>query len=150
MTAWTNDQLARIGPTGELEIAGRREDGTVRKPRIVWVVRLGDSLYVRSVNGPDAVWYRGVRTSMQGHIKAGGVDEDITVVDVDHALDDALDAYRTKPGASESGVRSNQLSERRFRSLYEPCSPAALHEPRRSIGAATGGRPRRPARRRAA
>ena len=44
MTAWTNDQLARIGPAGELEIAGRREDGTVRKPRIVWVVRLGDSL----------------------------------------------------------------------------------------------------------
>ena len=90
----------------------------MRKPRIVWVVRLGDSLYVRSVNGPDAVWYRGVRTSMQGHIKAGGVDEDITAVDVDHALDDALDAYRTKPERVKADVRrSNQLSERRFRSV---------------------------------
>jgi hypothetical protein len=105
MTSWTNDELARIGDAGELEIAGRRPDGTLRKPRIVWAVRLGERLYVRSVNGPDAAWYRGVRGRMQGHIDAGGVDRDITVVDADHALDDAVDeAYRSKYRSSPSAV----------------------------------------------
>ena len=71
-----------------MDIATRRADGTLRKPRIIWVVRLGDSLYVRSVNGPDAAWYRGARTRMQGHIRAGGLDTDVTFVDADHGLDD--------------------------------------------------------------
>ena len=100
---------ARIGDAAELEIAGRRADGTLRKPRIVWAVRVDDRLYVRSVNGPDAAWYRGVRTRMQGHIQAGGVDRDVALVDADHTLDDALndtvdDAYRTKYRHSPSAV----------------------------------------------
>lgn len=53
------------------------------------------SLYVRSVNGPDSAWYRGVATRNEGHIRAGGVDRDVTVVEV-HDQDDAIDAtYRT-------------------------------------------------------
>ena len=87
-----------------MDIATRRADGTLRKPRIVWVVRLGDGLYVRSVNGPDAAWYRGTRTRMQGHIQAGGLDTDVTFVDADHGLDDAIDdAYRTKYRGSPVG-----------------------------------------------
>jgi len=105
MSAWTADELARIGGAGELDIATRRANGTLRTPRIVWVVRLGDGLYVRSVNGPDAAWYRGTRTRMQGHVRSGGIDTDVAFVDADHGLDDALDeAYRTKYRSSPSAV----------------------------------------------
>lgn len=94
---WTDDELTRIGATDELEIASRRGDGTLRRPRTVWVVRHGDNLYVRSVNGPGSAWYRGTRDCLEGHITAGGVDRDVTFIDADSTLNDTLDAaYRSK------------------------------------------------------
>ncbi|HEY7065100.1 MAG TPA: DUF2255 family protein [Chloroflexota bacterium] len=97
MTAWTSDELSKIGAADELEIAPRRRDGTLRKPVTIWVVRHGDDLYVRSAYGPGDGWFRGTRASHEGHVQAGGVDRDVAFEDADHALDDALDAaYRTK------------------------------------------------------
>jgi hypothetical protein len=105
VSAWTADELARIGDAGEIDIATRRADGTLRTPRIIWIVRLGDALYVRSVNGPDAAWFRGARTAMQGQIEAGGLTKDVAFVDADHGLDDTIDdAYRTKYRSSPSAV----------------------------------------------
>jgi hypothetical protein len=54
MTAWTSDELTKIGAAEELQLASRRPDGTLRNPVTMWVVRHGDCLYVRSVNGPTA------------------------------------------------------------------------------------------------
>ena len=51
MSKWTNNELNRIGAAEELNIASRRRDGTLRSPVTVWVIRVGDELYVRSVNG---------------------------------------------------------------------------------------------------
>jgi hypothetical protein len=51
MIAWTSDELNKIGTAEELRIASLRTNGTLRKPVIIWVARLGDDLYVRSVNG---------------------------------------------------------------------------------------------------
>ncbi len=51
MTTWTNDELTKIGTAEELQIAARRGDGTLRNPVTIWVVRLGDDLYIRSVKG---------------------------------------------------------------------------------------------------
>jgi hypothetical protein len=44
MTAWTQPELNRIGGADELEVAALRRDGTLRKPVIIWVVRVGDNL----------------------------------------------------------------------------------------------------------
>lgn len=97
MTAWTRDELARIGAAEELQIASLRRDGTLRNPVTIWVVRHGEDLYVRSVNGRTAAWFRGTQVRHEGHIRAGGVEKDVTFVDADHDSDDALDAaYRTK------------------------------------------------------
>jgi hypothetical protein len=57
MSAWTNDELTRIGSADELELASARPDGTLRSPRTVWVVRVGDDLYVRSMNGRGGGWF---------------------------------------------------------------------------------------------
>ena len=49
MTAWTSEELNKIGKAEELQIASLRKDGSLRSMRIIWVVRVGDDLYVRSV-----------------------------------------------------------------------------------------------------
>jgi hypothetical protein len=48
-SAWTSDEFSRIGEADELEIASLRPDGTLRRPRTIWVVRHGDDIYVRSI-----------------------------------------------------------------------------------------------------
>ena len=97
MSNWDPDDLARIEAADELQIASRREDGTLNRPRTIWVVRHGDDLYVRSVNGRTSAWYRATRARHEGHIRAGGVEADVTFVDTGDAIADELDtAYRTK------------------------------------------------------
>ncbi len=67
------------------------------RPVTIWVVRHGDDLFVRSVNGRSAAWLRGTQVRHQGHIRAGGVDKDVDFADVDRDLEDELDpAYRAK------------------------------------------------------
>ena len=65
---------------------------------IIWVVRLGDDLYVRSVNGRSGSWFRGMQARHEGHLRAGGVDKDVTFVeDDDPTLNEQIDAaYRAK------------------------------------------------------
>jgi hypothetical protein len=97
MTSWTTDELARIAAADELDIAARRDDGTLRNPVTIWVVAHSDRLYVRSVNGRGAAWFRGAQVLHEGHIRAGRVEKDVTFVDVPHDMDDVLDAvYRAK------------------------------------------------------
>ena len=104
MTAWTDEELAGIAGANELTVAPLRDDGTVQSPRIVWVVRRGDDVYIRSVNGDEGAWFRGVQAHHAGHISVGGLDVDVSFEDADHDLDDAInEEYRRKYGRS-SGV----------------------------------------------
>src|ERR1700677_608628 len=98
MAAWTSDELAAIDAADELEIAPHRLDGTHRPPVTIWVVRVGDDLYVRSYRGGGSAWFRGAEVSHEGPIRAGGVDKDVTFVDVaDAGVNDQIDAaYRAK------------------------------------------------------
>ena len=97
MTTWTRDELNKIGTAEELEIASLRRDGTLRNPVTIWVVRHGDDLYVRSVNGRTALWFRGTQVRHESYIRAGGVDKDVTFVEeADPEINDQIDAaYRT-------------------------------------------------------
>jgi hypothetical protein len=96
MSGWAANELSEIGAAEELEIASRRRDGTLRNPVTIWVVRHGDDLYVRSVNGRTSSWFRGVEVRHEGRIRAGGVDKDVSFVET-HNLNDAIDdAYRSK------------------------------------------------------
>lgn len=100
MSAWMNDELNNIGTAEELQIASLRSDGTLRKPVIIWVVRVDDELYVRSVNGRTGAWFRGVQARHEGRIQAGGVEKDVTFVEeADPGVNDKIDAvYLTKYG----------------------------------------------------
>ena len=96
MTAWTAEELAKIDAADELEIASLRADGTRRARTTIWVVRLGDDLYVRSVNGCTGTWFRGAQDRHEARIRAGGVGKDVLLVETDDLGDEIDAAYRTK------------------------------------------------------
>ena len=112
MTAWTSDELNKIGTAEELQIASLRRDGTLRNLVTIWVVRLSDDLYVRSVNGRTSGWFRGVQTRHEGHIRAGGVDKDVAFVEEpDSNINDQIDdAYRTKYRRYAASIISHIVS----------------------------------------
>ena len=97
MKAWTNEELTKIDKAEELDISSLRSDGTMTKPVTIWVVRVGNDLYVRAVNGRTGVWFKATQVRHEGHISAGYVDKDVTFVDADPGIYDQVDAaYRTK------------------------------------------------------
>ncbi|MHC1739780.1 MAG: DUF2255 family protein [Anaerolineaceae bacterium] len=98
MTEWIKEELAKIEKSEEIQIAAIRSDGTLRNPVTIWIVRLGDELYVRSVNGRNSAWFSGVLVKHAGHIWAGGIEKEVTFVEeTDSALNDKIDTlYKTK------------------------------------------------------
>jgi hypothetical protein len=96
-TAWSPEDLDRIGRAEELQLTSSRDDGTLRGYVTMWVVRAGADLYVRSAGGPDRPWYRRAIASGTGRIRAGGLERDVTFGAADHARADDLDAaYHAK------------------------------------------------------
>ncbi len=97
MIAWTAAELDTIGRTKEIDIAALRPDGTLRKPVTIWIVTVGDDVYIRSAYSRTAAWYRGTQARHEGHLKAGSLSRDVTFAPADPALNDAIDAaFRTK------------------------------------------------------
>lgn len=100
MTAWTPNELRRIGGADELQIASRRPDGSLRPFVTIWAVRVGNELLVRSAYGSTNPWYRRALASGAGRIRAGRVERDVEFIAVDaagieaHAAIDA--AYHAK------------------------------------------------------
>ena len=108
MTTWTDSELNQIGKAEELEIASLRNDGTLRKSVTIWVVRLGDDLYVRPMYGRASAWFRGTQVRHAGHIQAGGIHKDVTFVDesdpdLNNQIDDAYWTKYRRYGASDVG-----------------------------------------------
>jgi hypothetical protein len=62
----------------------------------IWVVRHGDHLYVRSVNGRTSSWFRGAQVSHKARIEACGVGKDVLLVETDDVNDELDAAYRAK------------------------------------------------------
>jgi hypothetical protein len=100
MATWTDDDLAAIGTAEELELASRRADGTMGPFVTMWVVRVGDDLYVRSAHGPDNGWYRRAVASGKGRIRAGGIERDVTFATADPGFHGDVDAADHATAAS--------------------------------------------------
>lgn len=100
MSPWTSNELSKIGNAEELRIATLRRDNTLRKKVAIWIVRVGDDLYIRSANGRKGAWFRGALTRHEGHIWAGGIEKDVAFVEEsDLVLNDRIDeAYLAKYG----------------------------------------------------
>jgi hypothetical protein len=98
MAGWSNDELDRIDAAQELTLASVRTDESLRRPVTMWVVRSGEDVYVRSVNGRGSAWFRGAQTRHQAQISAGGVEKDVSLVETNEAGEEIDAAYQAKYG----------------------------------------------------
>jgi len=98
MATWTSDELDGIDAAHELTLASVRTDGSLRRPVTMWVVRSGEDVYVRSVDGRGSSWFRGAQTRHQARIRTGGAEKDVTLVETDEAGEEIDAAYQTKYG----------------------------------------------------
>jgi hypothetical protein len=118
MSAWTEDELRRISAAQEFDIAPVRHNGALRRATPIWVVRVGDDVYVRAAYGANKGWHGVARTTRRAHISASGISKDVTVADADAdkaVLDQVDDAYRQKYGRYASIVDSINDAEHRTR-----------------------------------
>ncbi|MFZ2527350.1 MAG: DUF2255 family protein [Rhodococcus sp. (in: high G+C Gram-positive bacteria)] len=120
MSTWNENDRRSLERVGEIRVAGRRRDGTVRTPVIVWHVVVDGDVYVRSVRGSDGQWYRGVLRSLEGTISWDGTTRDVTYIPDDSA-DDAVDvAYAAKYGESSATRSITSLDARATTLRVEP------------------------------
>jgi hypothetical protein len=112
MTAWTSEELEKIGNAEEMQIMSVKRDGTLRKPVTIWVVRIGDDLYIRSVNGREGWWFRGTQVRHEGRIRAGGVDKEVSFEDEEDAgiVNHVDSAYRSKYGHYSANILNTVLT----------------------------------------
>jgi hypothetical protein len=98
MSDWTADDLDRIGAAEEIDIAPQRGDGSSGPYVTIWVVRVGDELYVRSYRGRQGHWFRDAAASGAGSIRVADAEREVLIEeprDADHgSIDRAyLDKY---------------------------------------------------------
>ena len=115
---WTSDELARIGEADELTVSPLRADGRPGRAVPIWVVRVGDELYVRSWRGDAGAWYRAAKARRGGRISSGGVERDVEFSDAEDAVNDAVDAaYRDKYARYPSYVEPMVTAQARATTL---------------------------------
>ncbi|HUK45531.1 MAG TPA: DUF2255 family protein [Gaiellaceae bacterium] len=101
---WATDELEAIDDAEELTLASARRDGTFRRPVTMWVVRVGDDVYVRSVNGRGSSWFRGAQARHRAQIRGGALEKQVELVET-HEARDAIDAaYQAKYGRRYSSI----------------------------------------------
>jgi len=100
MTAWSPDEFERIGRATELRVASRRSDGSLRPYVTIWVVGVGDEIYVRSAHGPTNGWYRRAKAPGAGRIRAEGVERDVSFEEPARAVAGAVAGCGCRCGAS--------------------------------------------------
>ena len=105
MSTWTPQAARSLTAPQEVQVVVRRPDGTLRPPCIIWIVGDGNQVFIRSVNGRTADWFRGAIATGTGQVLAGGTAYEVAFTEAqgsDLARVDA--AYRRKYGAYASIV----------------------------------------------
>jgi hypothetical protein len=67
----TRNPLEHLAEVEEISIGFRRPDGSTGST-VVWVVQVGDNLFVRSIRGPKGGWYRRLLADPNGEVREGG------------------------------------------------------------------------------
>jgi len=126
MVTWTQDELAKISAAEELELASVRRDETLGDPVTIWVVRVGDDLYVRSWKGAAGAWFRATQVHHAGHIEAGGVGKDVTFV---AETDDDVNDRSTPRTAPSTAATADATSIRWWLRRREPQRSSSCRVP---------------------
>ena len=109
-------RLEVLGRVREIEIETASPDGATAHRTIIWIVTAGDHVYVRSVNGTPARWYREALAHPDVVVHAEGAAIPMTAVPANDAqsIQVVSDAFRSKYGkisrsSTESMVQPHTL-----------------------------------------
>jgi hypothetical protein len=101
MSMWDPADFRAIGSAHEIRIATVRPDGSTRTPLPIWVVRIGDELFVRSYRGREGSWFRQVSAHPYARLRAAGREIAVRLVPADSPpRAEVDDAYVAKYGRS--------------------------------------------------
>ena len=105
---WSGEQLNCISRSGELLIATRRSDATLRGWVPIWVVCVDGSVYVRTWYRRTTGWFGHVLSLPQARIRVPGLETDVVIADVgaaDLGLRASIDAaYGMKYGTGHQAM----------------------------------------------
>jgi hypothetical protein len=107
MKTWTTDAARAMTSPQEVQLATRRTDGTLRRPRVIWIVRDGERVFIRSTNGRSADWFRSAIATGAGQVTADGTAYDVRFTHVDDESD---------LGVADAGYRAKYT---RYRSIVD-------------------------------
>ncbi len=117
MSTWNDGELDRVGRVTQVEISSRRPDGSPRPYVVIWAVRAGESLYVRSAHGSDNPWFRRALASGTGRIRAVGGERDVTFdMPEPEVADDVTAAYHAKYDRYGAAIVGTVVSKEAIRS----------------------------------
>jgi hypothetical protein len=96
-----------MNAAGELQIAVKGSDGSLRRWVPIWVVCAGGQVYVRTWYRRDTGWFGHALRSRRARIRVPGLEADVTIEDIGDAsaqvITDVDAAYRTKYGRVGAG-----------------------------------------------
>ena len=129
-TNWSTEDLEQIGRAEELQIATKRADGTLRRWVPIWVVCVGDQVYVRTWYRRDNGWFGHVLGSRRARIRVPGLEVDVGVEDVGSDKEDRAElranvdaAYHAKyarhGGPSVDGMTTDTAAATTLRLVAE-------------------------------
>lgn len=118
MSTWRIEDLERIGAAREIDVATTRRDGSLGKPVIVWAVRNGNEIYLRSYRGDTGVWYRRALANPNGRISLDGIEREVVFEHIGRNLAAEIDAaYWDKYGDLPTYVEAMVSDEVRATTL---------------------------------
>jgi hypothetical protein len=89
--------LRHLADVDEIDINSRRRDGS-SKATTVWVVRVGDDVFVRSMYGPGSGWYRRLRANPDAEVRDDGHEHPVHAEPVgdERTVGEVTRAYASK------------------------------------------------------
>lgn len=96
VAAWPPQQLDAFAAVEEITIQTMKEDGSLRRAVPIWVVAVGNELFVRSSHGRGSGWYRGATTRHRAVIAGANQAQAVALVEEHEKVAQLDDAYRHK------------------------------------------------------
>lgn len=95
----------------EVRIETTSLDGSQARRVIIWVVVVGDQVYVRSVEGERGRWYREAlrRPDVVLHAESEAIEATAVLANDDATIEDVSDAFREKYGKRSPGSTAMML-----------------------------------------
>ena len=90
-STWSEQELQTIGTEHDVVLASRRSDGSPGRGTTIWIVRLGDDVFVRSAHGRGNKWFARATAAGSGRITIGDVSRDVVFEDVSNGALNAVD-----------------------------------------------------------